>query len=71
MESQEMSDLVMDDAVVLTSIQFVALELACPSCEAPIALGGRLKLTMDEEGASPCCVCERCGTATYLMLGPP
>ncbi|MDP9368355.1 MAG: hypothetical protein M3Q03_08785 [Chloroflexota bacterium] len=65
-----MSDLVMDDPVVVTSIQFVALELACPRCGAPITIAGRLELTTDEEGVGPCCSCERCGTATYLILRP-
>ncbi len=70
MEDDEVSDLVMNDPVVLTSIQFVALELACSQCDAPIALAGRLELTLSEEEAGPCGVCERCGTATYLILRP-
>lgn len=68
MEDEEMSDLVMDDPVVLTSIKFVALELACPGCKAPIALAGCLELKAEEEGAGPCCICDRCGTVAYLNL---
>ncbi len=67
---EEMSDLVIDDPEVLTSIRFVALELACPRCGAPITLVGRLALTAEEERADPCCVCDRCGTVTYLKLRP-
>ena len=66
----EVADLVMNDPMVVTSIQFVALELACPRCDSPIALCGRLELTPDEGEANPCCVCERCGTTTYLALRP-
>ncbi len=56
------------DPVSVTSIQFVALKLACPRCQAPVSLGGWLELTPGEQVAEPCCVCERCGHPAYLAL---
>ncbi len=56
------------DPVSVTSIQFVALKLACPRCRAPVSLGGWLELTPGEQVAEPCCVCERCGHPAYLAL---
>ncbi len=56
------------DPVIVTSIQFVALKLACPRCRAPVSLGGRLELTLGEQAAQPCCVCEQCGNLAYIAL---
>ncbi|MDP9471819.1 MAG: hypothetical protein M3Q71_14345 [Chloroflexota bacterium] len=59
-----------EDSVIVASVQFVALKLACPHCAAPIALRGRLELMPGQRATQPCCVCERCGHATYLALDP-
>ncbi len=56
------------DLGIVTSIQFVALKLACPCCGAPIELGGRLELTSGQAVTEPCCVCERCGNRAHLAL---
>lgn len=58
----------MDNLVVVTSVQFVALNLACPHCGKPVALLGRLALMEDRRTGGPCCVCEACGEAAYLVL---
>ncbi len=60
----------MDNLVAITGGQFVALDLACPRCGAPIALLGRLELTPDRREGGPFCVCESCGAAAYLALRP-
>ncbi len=54
--------------VIVTSVQFVALKLACPRCVAPIDLGERLQLAPGEQLIGPCCVCERCGNSAYIVL---
>ena len=58
----------MDNLVVVTSVQFVALNLACPHCGAAVALLGRLELTEDRRAGGPFCHCESCGTAAHLIL---
>ncbi len=58
----------MDNLVEVTPVQFVALNLACPRCGAPVALLGRLELTADRRAGGPFCVCEACGAEAYLSL---
>ena len=59
-----------ENPVIVTSVQFVALKLACPCCGAPVALGGRLELAPGEQPTVPCCVCQRCGNEAFLALNP-
>ncbi len=47
----------MENPVIVTSVQFVALNLACPRCGVPVALLGRLELTLDQPTGTSCCVC--------------
>jgi len=56
--------------VIVTSVQFVALKLACPYCGASIDLNGRLDLTPGRRMAESYCVCEHCGNRAYLTLDP-
>lgn len=58
----------MENPVIVSSVQFVALNLACPSCGAPVALLGRLELTLGPQPSLPCCVCQACGGAAHLAL---
>lgn len=58
----------MDNVVVVTSVQFVALNLACPRCGASVALLGQLELTEDRRAGGPFSTCASCGTAAYLVL---
>lgn len=68
MEDELTHRLVLHAPVTLTSVQFVALKLACPHCQTPVTLPGRLELIPDEQGVDPCCVCDQCGAEVYLIL---
>ena len=58
----------MEHPAIVTSVQFVALKLACPRCGAPVSLQGRLELTPRQQVIDPCCRCEQCGRTVYLVL---
>ena len=68
-ETNQMAEPV-DDLMVVSSVHFVALTLACPACGAPVALLGRLELTTDGLAGGPCYTCGACGTAASLVLRP-
>ncbi len=59
-----------ENPAIPTTVQFVALTLACPRCGTPVALLGRLELTSDHRVGHPCCVCKACGEAADLVLQP-
>ena len=61
----------MENPAIVTSVQFVALKLACPRCGTPVSLLGRLELTPRPPAIDPCCHCEQCGRTVYLVVKPP